>query len=69
MRYRVLKTQFPGVKMNGTVFIAAACAVFHIPFDDAAHCGQLSPDLVVTARKQLDFQQVVAITTAQVSVF
>ncbi len=64
-RHRVVKSHAPGVQVDGTVFVAAPCAIFHIAFHRAANRGQLGADWVMPTLDQHEMQEVITIAAAQ----
>jgi len=51
--------------MNRAVCIFSAKAVFDITFNGCTHLGELCPNLVVTARMEDDFEQMIIVDTVE----
>ena len=61
LRDRVHKRYVMGQQINVATRIAACRTILQIAFDGAAHLGQLTPNLVVSACEQVDFQQMIVL--------
>jgi len=57
----MIETHLSSVEINSSVRIGAGKAVLQVPFYRTTDFGKLSADLMVAARVEIDFQQMVAI--------
>ena len=55
----------PCVKTDAAARIGTRRPVFEISLDDASDAGELAPDLVVSSRHQLDFEQMIAVCVGE----
>ena len=56
------------MQTDPAVRIGSGRPIFEVPFDRASHVGQLTADLVMSSREQLDFDQVVPLRTVKETV-
>lgn len=62
---RVDQVYFSGMQMDGCVLIGSGCPVLKITLDHTANIGKLHPDLVMPAREQIYFQQLIVVGRCQ----
>ena len=56
------------MQTDGSIFVAARKAIFQVAFDGTTDGGELCSYLVMAACFQIDFQQVIVLTTADQTV-
>lgn len=66
--YRMHKAYLPGMQMYRSIFIGPFGPVFQITFNNTTGSGQLHPYLVVPARYQVYFKEMIIIRRSDVTV-
>ena len=60
MPHRMVKHNLISMERDAAIGVGAWGSILEISFDGAAHVGKLAPDLVMTTRVELNFEQMIA---------